>query len=191
MKKRILIVDDDRDLCTLLSRYLERNGYEVDVAYSGKSGITKFKQGNFDMVVCDYRLGDKEGKEVLEEIKAHDPEAIVLIITGYSDIKVAVDIIKLGAYDYITKPLIPKEVLNVLNKALSNFFLSEPDETNTKEAEKKNHKNYNSDNEFLVAQGKAAKELYRQGEIRAKKGYSSILSCSKSTRKRDFSTTIT
>src|SRR2546426_1008034 len=103
MKKRILIVDDDRDMCTLLSRYLDRNGYEVDVAYSGESGIEKFRQEKFDMVICDYKLGDKEGKDVLIEIKALDPGVIVLIITGHSDIRIAADLIKLGAYDYISK----------------------------------------------------------------------------------------
>jgi len=115
MKKKILIIDDDIDMCMLLARFLKRNGYEVDDANSGAKGIEKFKQvGDFEIVICDYRLGDKEGKEVLEEIKRIDPNSIVLIITGYSDIKTAVEVIKSGAYDYITKPLVPDEILNVL-----------------------------------------------------------------------------
>src|SRR5215212_5979223 len=118
MKKKILIIDDDLDMCTLLARFLTRNGYEVETAHSGNKGLLKFKEENFDVVLCDYRLGDKEGKDVLVEIKNISPHTIVLIITGYSDIKTAVDVIKLGAYDYITKPLIPDEVLNVLNNAL-------------------------------------------------------------------------
>ncbi len=120
MKKRILIIDDDIDICTLLSRFLNKEGYETDVAYTGNKGIAKFKESNFDLVLCDYRLGDKEGRDVLSELKTVNPQAIVLIITGYSDIKTAVEVIKLGAYDYITKPLIPAEVLNVLASALKN-----------------------------------------------------------------------
>jgi two-component system response regulator HydG len=58
---------------------------------------------NFEIVLCDFRLGDKDGKDVLQEIKATSPQTIVIIITGYSDIKTAVDVIKLGAFDYITK----------------------------------------------------------------------------------------
>ena len=120
MKKRILIIDDDADMCTLLDRFLTKNGYEVDTAHSAKKGIEKFKAGHFDIVLCDYRLGDKkDGKDVLLEIKEHNPATIVLIITGYSDIKMAVDVIKAGAYDYIIKPLLPEEVLSILSKAIN------------------------------------------------------------------------
>src|SRR5258706_15860380 len=120
MKKRILVIDDDTDMCLLLSRFLSKNGYEVDTANSAHKGIEKFKEQKFDIVLCDFRLGDKkDGKDVLIEIKNIEPQTIVLIITGYSDIKIAVDVIKLGAFDYITKPLIPDEVLNVLSKALN------------------------------------------------------------------------
>ena len=108
MKKRILVIDDDMDMCALLNRFLTKNGYEVDTANSGVKGIEKFKEQKFDIVLCDFRLGDKkDGKDVLKEIKQLDPKTIVLIITGYSDIKTAVDVIKMGAYDYITKPLYP------------------------------------------------------------------------------------
>ena len=63
--KRILIIDDDLDLCTLLSNFLKKKGFETEMAFSGNKGIAKFKEGNFDMVLCDYRLGDKDGKDVL------------------------------------------------------------------------------------------------------------------------------
>ena len=120
MKKNVLIIDDDVDMCELLKRFLTKNGYEADTANSGKRGIEKFKAGNFDIVLCDYRLGDKkDGKDVLLEVKQHNPAAVVLIITGYSDIKLAVDVIKAGAFDYIIKPLIPDEVLSILSKALN------------------------------------------------------------------------
>src|ERR1700743_3113980 len=117
--KRILIIDDDMDMCNLLGRFLQKKGYETDASHSGNKGIAKFKESKFDVVLCDFRLGDKEGREVLQEIKAVNPHTIVIIITGYSDIKTAVDVIKQGAFDYITKPLIPDEVLNVITKALN------------------------------------------------------------------------
>ncbi len=115
MKKRILIIDDDIELCILLSRFLSRNGYDVEEASSGVKGIQKFKHGSFDIVICDYQLGDIEGLEVLQEIKAMNSGTIVFIITGYSDIKTAVNAMRSGAYDYITKPLVPDEILNMLN----------------------------------------------------------------------------
>ena len=110
---RVLIIDDDLDMCSLLTRFLQRKGFETDSANSGNKGISKFKDAPFDIVLCDFRLGDKEGNEVLKELIAIKPQTIVIIITGYSDIKTAVDVIKSGAFDYITKPLIPDEVLAV------------------------------------------------------------------------------
>jgi len=121
MKKKVLVIDDDIDMCALLNRFLTKNGYEVDTAHTGNKGLEKFKEGAFDIVLCDYRLGDKkDGKDILVEIKQQKPSTIVLIITGYSDIKTAVDVIRAGAYDYITKPLIPDEIISVLNKAVNN-----------------------------------------------------------------------
>ncbi len=116
--KRILIIDDDIDMCHLLARFLQRKGFETDIATSGNKGIAKFKESSFDLVLCDFRLGDKEGAEVLKEIRQINHHTAVIIITGYSDIKTAVEVIKQGAYDYITKPLVPDEVLNLINRAL-------------------------------------------------------------------------
>jgi two-component system, NtrC family, response regulator HydG len=120
MKNRILIIDDDFELCLLLNRFLSRNGYEVEEAWSGVKGLQKFKQGNFDIIICDYQLGDMEGLEVLKEIKAIDPDKIVLIITGSPDIKIAVDAMRSGAYDHITKPLVPDDILMVLDAITKN-----------------------------------------------------------------------
>src|SRR3984885_846167 len=129
--KRILIIDDDMDMCNSLGRFLQKKGFETEAAHNGNKGIAKFKESKFDAVLCDFRLGDKEGREVLREIKTIDPYSIVIIITGYSDIKTAVDVIKAGAFDYITKPLIPDEVLNVINRGLqgqpsANYPQAEP-----------------------------------------------------------------
>ena len=115
--KKLLIIDDDLDLAALLSKFLTRKGYETESFSSGATGISRFRETSFDGVLCDYRLGDMSGKEVLQEIIKIKPGTIVLIITGYSDIKTAVDVIKFGAYDYIAKPLVPDELMNVLSKA--------------------------------------------------------------------------
>src|SRR5688500_13428099 len=129
MSKRVLVIDDDMDLCVLLGKMLSRNGYDTDAAYTVAKGIAKFQEKKFDAVICDYRLGDMEGKNVLIELKKLDPGVIVLIITGYSDIKTAVELIKLGAFDYITKPLIPDEVLGILNKAFQQPRSTTPRDT--------------------------------------------------------------
>ncbi|HTB51828.1 MAG TPA: sigma-54 dependent transcriptional regulator [Ferruginibacter sp.] len=193
MKKRILVIDDDTDMCVLLNRFLTKNGYEVDTANSGAKGVEKFKEQKFDAVLCDYRLGDKkDGKDILLEIKAIDPQTIVLIITGYSDIKTAVDVIKLGAYDYITKPLIPDEVLNVLSKALNN---QPADSTPTSgreavQSSSKTKEQRSSNNDFLVGTSGATKELYKQIDIVAPTNFSIILYGESGTGKEVIAKTI-
>jgi two-component system response regulator HydG len=111
MAKRALIIDDDIDLCLLLSRFLNKNGFETATAHSGAKGIALYDPANFDVVIADYRLDDMDGIKLIKGLKAKDPHVAILVITGYSDIKTAVEVIKLGAFDYITKPLIPDEVL--------------------------------------------------------------------------------
>jgi len=190
--KRILIIDDDMDMCNLLGRFLQKKGFETEAGHSGNKGIAKFKESKFDVVLCDFRLGDKEGREVLKEIKQIDPHAIVIIITGYSDIKTAVDVIKAGAFDYITKPLIPEEVLNVIGRALQGPPAgSESPKLGSAMAQtgKKNGR-YGAEGEFLVGQAPATKELYRQVELVAPTNYSIILYGESGTGKEVIARTI-
>ncbi|MBS1660015.1 MAG: sigma-54-dependent Fis family transcriptional regulator [Bacteroidetes bacterium] len=194
--KRILIIDDDMDMCNLLGRFLQKKGYETDASHSGNKGIAKFKESKFDVVLCDFRLGDKEGREVLKEIKANDPYAIVIIITGYSDIKTAVDVIKAGAFDYITKPLIPEEVLNVIGRALQQSAdgAIEAPRTNgastTGANQSRKPSKAGSEEEFLVGQAPATRELYRQIELVAPTNYSIILYGESGTGKEVIARTI-
>ena len=116
---KILVVDDDNDMCLLLTRFLTRNNYEVASANSGASAIEWMKKNKPDLVLCDFRLDDMTGVELLSKIKMTHPEASVIIITGYSDVKDAVEVMKLGAYDYVTKPLFPDEILLTIKKALA------------------------------------------------------------------------
>lgn len=116
----ILIIDDDRDMCILLKRFLTRHGYEVLEAYNGKKALEILETTEPSLVMCDFRLEDMEGNVLLGKIKERYPHLPVIIITGYSDIKVAVEVMKMGAYDYITKPLFPDEILVTIKKALED-----------------------------------------------------------------------
>jgi two-component system response regulator HydG len=191
MKKRILIIDDDLDMCLLLSKFLIKKGYEAEATHSAAKGILKFTEGKFDIVLCDYRLGDKDGKDVLQKIKEINPQTIVIIITGYSDIKTAVDVIKMGAFDYITKPLIPDEVVNVIEKALSK---SQPEEDLADniipETKSNRHYSVSGDQEFLVGKDGETAHLYRQIEIVAATNYSIILYGESGTGKELIAKTI-
>ena len=189
MKKSVLVIDDDVDMCALLSRFLAKNGYMVDTAYNSTKGIEKYKTGKFDAVICDLRLGEKkDGKDVLIELKQFDPNAIVLIITGYSDIKVAVDIIKAGAFDYITKPLVPDEVLTVLSLS----FMNASAEATYEPAEFVNpaKKYIEPETGFLTGNSPTSRELYTQVEIVAPTNYSVILNGESGTGKEVIARTI-
>ena len=193
--KRILIIDDDLDMCSLLSRFLQRNGFETEAVHTGNKGIAKVTEQKFDIVLCDFRLGDKDGKDVLQEIKAIHPQTIVIIITGYSDIKTAVDVIKLGAFDYITKPLIPDEVLNVIGKALKattggESNSSETNSTSVGSSLKKRSNPASPDSEFLVGQAPVTRDLYKQIELVAPTNYSIILYGESGTGKEVVAKTI-
>src|SRR5689334_7346066 len=188
MRKRVLIIDDDMDMCSLLSRFLSRNGYETDVAYSGQKGIAKFEEQSFDAVLCDFRLGNMDGKEVMLAIKKIKPETIVLIITGYSDIKTAIDEIKQGAFDYITKPLIPDEVISVLNKSLNQPADASPVKNNSGKG--KPNQGRSGKQDFLIGEAPATKDLYRQIEIVAPTNYSIILYGESGTGKEVIAKTI-
>ena len=116
----ILIIDDDRDMCLLLKRFLTRHNYEVLEAYNGKKALEILESTEPSLVMCDFRLEDMEGNVLLGKIKERYPHLPVIIITGYSDIKIAVEVMKMGAYDYITKPLFPDEILVTIKKALED-----------------------------------------------------------------------
>jgi two-component system response regulator HydG len=116
--QKILIIDDDRDMCLLLKRFLTRHGFEVLEAYNGKKALEILDETEPSLVMCDFRLEDMEGNVLLGKIKEKYPHLPVIIITGYSDIKIAVEVMKMGAYDYITKPLFPDEILVTIRKAL-------------------------------------------------------------------------
>ena len=115
---KILIIDDDTDICLLLDRFLKRKGHDTHYVTGGKKALAYLKENEVDIVFCDFRLPDTDGRELLFSIKELDPKAQVIIITGYSDVKIAVDVIKNGAFDYITKPLLPEEILMLVDKAL-------------------------------------------------------------------------
>lgn len=116
--EHVLIIDDDVDMCRLLHRFLTKNNYEVAYAHSGKKGLEAMSEQMPDVVLCDFRLEDTDGKSLLLKIREIQPTMPVIIITGYSDVKMAVEVMKHGAFDYVTKPLFPEEILITIKKAI-------------------------------------------------------------------------
>src|SRR6476620_10461536 len=117
--QKILVVDDDKDMCVLLERFLSKHGFEVIVCFNGKRALEVLDEHNISLVLTDFRLEDMDGKTLLTKIKTTQPDLPIIIITGYSDVKIAVEVIKIGAFDYVTKPLFPDEILVKMKEALS------------------------------------------------------------------------
>lgn len=170
--KKILVIDDDVDICLLLTRFLTKHDYEVSSAHAGYKALDLLKKDPFDLVLSDFRLGDTDGTEVLIKIKELYPDLPVIIITGYSDIKVAVRVIKLGAYDYITKPLLPEEILHTVRKALETGSVKEAGSIN-----KSKPRSITSDfpSNFVIGESTQAKELYKQIDLVSPTNYSVII----------------
>ncbi|MDB5133470.1 MAG: sigma-54-dependent Fis family transcriptional regulator [Mucilaginibacter sp.] len=175
--KKILIIDDEVNVALLLSKFLTRNGFDITTASTGTSGMEFLKNGSFDLVLCDFRLEDTDGREMLKNIKTQYPKTGVIIITGYSDIKMAVELIKMGAYDYITKPLYPDEILNTINKAFETHHALVDDQETVTVTRSINgrEKRQIPNGEFVVGTSKASKELLRQIELVAPTNYSVII----------------
>ncbi len=168
----ILIADDDHDICMLLSRFLTKNGYEAVTVSSGGKALEQIRTNKVDLLLCDFRLGDMEGTEVLATVKTMQPTLPVIIITGYSDIKVAVNLIKAGAYDYVTKPIIPDEILLTIKKALSS---KEKETVDAKGEGQSKPVIKAKPSDFINGESSEAQELKKQIDLVAPTNYSVII----------------
>ena len=177
MSKRILVIDDDTDICLLLRRFLTKNGYEVAIAHTGEEGLAMLDNFRPDLVLTDFKLGDIDGVAILSRIKAKLPHVVVIIITGYSDIKVAINVMKQGAYDYITKPLFPDEILITLQKALSEAKEEKTETENDSQVTKPSTSNARRSTTvpYLFGEGPESQYLYRQVDLVAPTNYSVIV----------------
>jgi len=127
--KRILVIDDDSYINNLLVNYLKQNGYDVEGAITGRSGIKQIEKGMYDLLLCDFRLPDSNGLKILQYVKTKTPDLPVIIMTAYADVKMAVKLIKAGAFDYVTKPIQPEEILELVQRAIHSKFRTEDSNT--------------------------------------------------------------
>lgn len=122
--EKILIVDDDRDMQVILADLLKLEGYETIVAGDGREAVEAVRANMPEMVLLDVRLPGMDGLEVLEEIKKISKDSMIIMLTGYGDIQDAVRAIKIGAFEYITKPFKEEEFVNKVSEAMASYHLS-------------------------------------------------------------------
>ena len=115
--RRILIVDDEENFRHMLSVILKKERFEVDTASDGEEGLQKVTINPYDQVLCDIRMPRMDGLEFLKEVQKANPETSVIMMSAYGTIDTAIEAMKLGAYDYISKPFKPDEIILTLKKA--------------------------------------------------------------------------
>jgi DNA-binding NtrC family response regulator len=120
-KLRILVVDDDRNICDTLSLILESRGYDVDVARTGKAALEKSKTKAYDLAVLDVRLPDIEGTKLLRRMHETYPGMVKIMLTGYPETQNAIDAIKSGAEAYFTKPVNPVRLIEAIEDRLEEM----------------------------------------------------------------------
>ena len=116
-QEKILVVDDEKNILTTLSRTLGLEGYAVEVAGGGKIALEKFQKAQPDVVLLDVKMPDIDGLAVLEKLRVADPSVPVVMMSGHGTIDTAVRATKLGAYDFIEKPLSMDRVLLAVGNA--------------------------------------------------------------------------
>jgi signal transduction histidine kinase len=114
----VLVIDDEPGLCDMLRFGLPKRGYQVECASNGQEGLIRMGQKQFDLVVCDIMMPGMNGVEVLGRIKELSPETQVVMATGYATLESAIESMKRGAFDYITKPYGLPQLCSILEKAL-------------------------------------------------------------------------
>src|SRR5690554_6134300 len=116
---KILIIEDDTAFCQMLQKFLIRNGYDVEVSYTAADAKIKFKESAFNLILTDLRLPNYNGVQLLGDIKEINPQTQVIVMTGFAEVASAVEAMRKGAYDYISKPFTPEEILMQIRSALN------------------------------------------------------------------------
>jgi len=117
-KNKILVVDDEKDIGWLFSKILHEEGYEVFIALNGQDGISTIKKEKPDLLILDLKLPGMDGIETLKEIRRFEKKLLVIVLTGYETVHSAVEAMKLGAYDYLSKPVDIEKIKTLIRDAL-------------------------------------------------------------------------
>lgn len=179
--KKILVVDDDSTFCLMLKSYLTKYGFSVTSTSNVDTALDTMKKTPVDLILSDYRMPGKDGMEMLEMLKAQGIHVPLILMTSYGDIRLAVRAMKLGAYDYITKPVNPTELLELVKAAIEGKGSSRqrdyllPDITDTAPTKASKRKADTGSNGFVHGTGANWKKINEHLEIVAPTDFSVII----------------
>jgi len=176
---KILIIEDDTAFCQMLQKFLTKNGFDVSISYSIKEGEELLERSTFDIILSDVRLPKGNGVTLLPQVKRDSPKTQVILMTGYAEVKTAVNAIKKGAFDYISKPFTPEKILAVINEALNTEVSDTKVATSASKSSEGEKKSVN----FLKGQGEKSKKLQQYVELVAPTNMSVLLTGESGTGK--------
>lgn len=188
MNHKILVIDDDVSFCVMLKTFLEKKGYHVTNAFNFQDAQQAVDKENFDVVLTDVRLPDSDGIELLKYIKNKSAQTQVILMTGYTEIKMAVNAMKLGAFDYVGKPINPDEILYTIQQAINRK------NTSTVSAAVSSSKNLLNDNEgnsdFVKGKSSTSVQLHEYIELVAPTNMSVLIIGDSGTGKENIAHSI-
>ena len=123
--RRILIVDDELSVRSSLEEWFREDGFAVETAEDGQAALRAMDRGPYDIVLLDLKMPGMDGISVQKRVREIDPEAMIIILTAYASVQTAVEALKLGAFDYVTKPVDPDDLSNLVRNALRTRALTE------------------------------------------------------------------
>ncbi len=146
---KILIVEDDVAFGTMLKTFLKKKGYEVEHVFSAAEASKQIAANNFQLVITDVRLPDNDGLNVLKEVKTKDPLTQVVVMTSYAEISMAVEAMKNGAFDYVSKPFRPEAILQTIENAMKQSEAEEKKPAQPKKSAPKSSSSNNRRSTFI------------------------------------------
>lgn len=160
----ILIVEDDVAFATMLKTFFQKRDYKVESAFSAGEGLRKLSLDSFDIVLTDVRLPDRDGLEILQEVKDNYSATQVIVMTNYAEINMAVTAMKNGAFDYVSKPFQPETILQTIKNAVNQATVSSsasaiPEASPGIAATKKSPASQFTPSEFVKGVSDAARKL--------------------------------
>lgn len=163
--KHILLVEDDLTYSRIVKTFLEKNGFAVQTATKVKDAQNLINSSKFDLIIADFRLPDGTGMELLQWSKAEFPQTQVILITHYSDIRIAIKAMKLGAFEYITKPINPDELLATVNESLSSKPKTAEPASEEFQVESKTKEPRTSKSSYVLGRSKESEKLEKHIQL--------------------------
>lgn len=133
--RRVFVIDDDDIMLLSCRRILEKAGYEVETFNNGLDGIQRIQEQRPELLLVDLKMPELDGLQVIERVRAVDPDVVIAVITGYATISTAVDAMKAGAYDFLPKPFTPDELRLIVNRGHERWRLAMESERLRREKE--------------------------------------------------------